>query len=163
MQGGPLCHAIAAKAACFRIAATEAFRDYQVQVRANADVLAEALQQGGLDVLTGGTDTHLLQLDLRNTSWTGKDAEERLADVKLTVNRNTVPFDERPPTVASGVRIGTPAATMRGFDEEDFREVGNIIVGALGDSPDLAALAARSEALCAKRPLYPGFRGFPTY
>ena len=163
MQGGPLCHAIAAKAACFKIAATEAFRDYQAQVRANADVLAEALQEGGLDVLTGGTDTHLLQLDLRNTSWTGKDAEERLAEVKLTVNRNTVPFDERPPTVASGVRIGTPAATMRGFDEEDFREVGNIIVGALGDSPDLAGLAARSEALCAKRPLYPGFRGFPTY
>jgi len=163
MQGGPLCHAIAAKAACFKIAATEAFRDYQGQIRANADVLAETIQEGGLDVLTGGTDTHLLQVDLRSTEWTGKDAEERLAEVKLTVNRNTVPFDERPPTVASGVRIGTPAATMRGFDEEDFREVGNVIVGALGDSPDLAALAARSEALCAKRPLYPGFRGYPTY
>ena len=79
---------------------------------------------GGLDVLTGGTDTHLLQLDLRRTEWTGKDAEERLHAVKLTTNRNTVPFDERPPTIASGVRIGTPAATMRGFDEDDFREVG---------------------------------------
>jgi glycine hydroxymethyltransferase len=165
IQGGPLCHAIAAKAACFKIASTEAFRDYQAQVRANADVLAETLQEGGLDVLTGGTDTHLLQVDLRRTEWTGKDAEERLDEVKLTVNRNTVPFDERPPTVASGIRIGTPAATMRGFDEDDFREVGNIIVAALGDSPspDLQALAARSEALCAKRPLYPGFRGFPTY
>ena len=163
IQGGPLMHTIAAKAACFKIAATEAFREYQGQIRKNADVLAETLQQGGLDVLTGGTDTHLLQLDLRSTEWTGKEAEERLAEVKLTVNRNTVPFDERPPTVASGVRIGTPAATMRGFDEPDFREVGQVIVEALGASPDLGALAARSEALCAKRPLYPGFRGFTTY
>src|SRR5215216_3254871 len=135
MQGGPLEHTIAAKATCFKIAGTEAFRDYQRQVRANADVLAQTLMDGGLDVLTGGTDTHLLQLDLRRTEWTGKDAEERLAEVKLTVNRNTVPFDERPPTVASGVRIGTPAATMRGMDEEDFRTIGGVIVEALGDSP----------------------------
>ncbi|MEX1358179.1 MAG: serine hydroxymethyltransferase [Gaiellaceae bacterium] len=163
MQGGPLVHAIAAKATCFRIAATEAFRDYQRQIRANADALAETLVEGGLDLLTGGTDTHLLQVDLRSTEWTGKDAEERLHEVKLTVNRNTVPFDERPPTVASGIRIGTPAATMRGFDEEDFREVGRIIAGALGGGADLAALRARTEALCEKRPLYPGYRGFPTY
>jgi glycine hydroxymethyltransferase len=163
MQGGPLVHTIAAKATCFKIAMTEAFKDYQVQVRANADVLSDTIQAGGLDVLTGGTDTHLLQLDLRSTEWTGKDAEERLDEVKLTVNRNTVPFDERPPTVASGVRIGTPAATMRGFDEEDFREVGEVIVGALGDDADIDALRSRSEALCAKRPLYPGFRGFTTY
>src|ERR687894_2749817 len=160
MQGGPLVHLVAAKATCFRIAATEAFRDYQRQIRANADVLAETLQEGGLDVLTGGTDTHLLQLDLRGTQWTGKEAEERLAEVKLTVNRNTVPFDERPPTVASGVRIGTPAATMRGFDEEDFSEGGEIIVDALGPSPDVSSLAGRAASLCEKRPLYPGFRGF---
>jgi glycine hydroxymethyltransferase len=163
IQGGPLEHTIAAKAACFRIAATEAFRVYQQQIRANADTLSETLIEGGLDVLTGGTDTHLLQLDLRSTRWTGKDAEERLHEVKLTVNRNTVPFDERPPTVASGVRIGTPAATMRGFDEEDFREVGRIIVAALAEGADLEALRARTEALCAKRPLYPGFRGYTTY
>jgi glycine hydroxymethyltransferase len=156
-------HAIAAKAACFKIAMTEPFRDYQRQVRANADTLAERIQDGGLDVLTGGTDTHLLQLDLRKTQWTGKDAEELLAEVKLTVNRNTVPFDERPPTVASGVRIGTPAATMRGFDEDDFREVGRIMVEALGEAPDLNDLAAAAGALCEKRPLYPGFRGFTTY
>ena len=162
MQGGPLVHAIAAKAACFRIAASDAFRSYQEQVRANADALSEELIGNGLDVVTGGTDTHLLQLDLRKTDWTGKDAEERLDEVKLTVNRNTVPFDERPPTVASGVRIGTPAATMRGFDEEDFREVGRIIAGALGDG-DLGELCDRAEALCAKRPLYPGFRGYTTY
>jgi glycine hydroxymethyltransferase len=163
MQGGPLEHTIAAKATCFKIAATEAFRDYQSQVRRNADTLSDTLIEGGLDVLTGGTDTHLLQLDLRATDWTGKDAEERLHEVKLTVNRNTVPFDERKPTVASGVRIGTPAATMRGMDDGDFREIGRIIVGALGESPDLAALRARTEALCAKRPLYPGFRGWTTY
>jgi glycine hydroxymethyltransferase len=163
MQGGPLEHTIAAKATCFRIAATEAFKDYQRQVRANADTLSDTLMQGGLDVLTGGTDTHLLQLDLRSTEWTGKDAEERLAEVKLTVNRNTVPFDERPPTVASGVRIGTPAATMRGFAEDDFREVGRVIVEALGDGADVQALAARSVALCDKHPLYDGFRGFTTY
>ena len=162
MQGGPLVNTIAAKATCFRIAATEAYREYAQQIRANADTLAETLQEGGLDILTGGTDTHLLQVDLRSTDWTGKDAEERLAEVKLTVNRNTVPFDERPPTVASGIRIGTPAATMRGFDEDDFREVGQIIVGALGDG-DLPALAARAEKLCEERPLYPGFRGFTTY
>jgi glycine hydroxymethyltransferase len=163
IQGGPLEHTIAAKAACFKIAATPAFRDYQRQIRANADVLAESLIDGGLDVLTGGTDTHLLQLDLRRTDWTGKAAEERLAEVKVTVNRNTVPFDERPPTVASGVRIGTPAATMRGFDEGDFREVGRIMVEALHDGADLGSLRARAEALCAKRPLYPGFRGYTTY
>jgi glycine hydroxymethyltransferase len=164
MQGGPLEHTIAAKAICFKIAMTDAFRDYQRQVRANADVLCETLIAGGLDVLTGGTDTHLLQLDLRSTEWTGKAAEERLAEVLLTVNRNTVPFDERPPTVASGVRIGTPAATMRGFDEEDFREVGRIAVDALAsDEADLDALRARSSELCTRRPLYPGFRGFTTY
>ncbi len=163
IQGGPLEHTIAAKATCFKIAAGEAFRDYQSQVRRNADTLSDSLIDGGLDVLTGGTDTHLLQLDLRSTDWTGKDAEERLAEVKLTVNRNTVPFDERPPTVASGVRIGTPAATMRGMDEDDFREIAGIIVEALDKAPDLGALRSRTDALCDKRPLYPGFRGWTTY
>ncbi|HLY94631.1 MAG TPA: serine hydroxymethyltransferase [Gaiellaceae bacterium] len=163
MQGGPLEHTIAAKATCFKIAMTDAFREYQSQIRRNADVLAETLQEGGLDILTGGTDTHLLLVDLRDSEWTGKDAELRLEEVRITVNRNTVPFDERPPTVASGIRIGTPAMTMRGFDEEDFREVGRIIVDALADAPDVAALRARVDALCAKRPLYPGFRGYGTY
>jgi glycine hydroxymethyltransferase len=163
MQGGPLEHTIAAKAACFKLAMTEPFREYQRQIRANADVLAETLQEGGLEILTGGTDTHLMQVDLRSSAWTGKDAEERLHEVRITVNRNTVPFDERPPTVASGVRIGTPAMTMRGFDEDDFRETGRIIVGALAESPDLGALRARVDALCARRPLYPGFRGYTTY
>jgi glycine hydroxymethyltransferase len=162
-QGGPLLHTIAAKAACFRIAGTDAFRDYQRQVRANADALAAGLIAGGLDVLTGGTDTHLLQLDLRASEWTGAAAEDRLAECGLTVNRNTVPFDERPPMVASGVRMGTPAATMRGFDEADFGEVAAIIAGALRDAADVGALRARAEALCERRPLYPGFRGYTTY
>jgi glycine hydroxymethyltransferase len=180
MQGGPMEHVIAGKATCFRIAATPAFREYQTQVRANADALADELQAGGLDVLTGGTDTHLVQVDLRRSDWTGKDAEERLAEVNITVNRNTVPFDERPPTVASGVRMGTPACTMRGFDDEDFREVGRIVCGALSlgleaspgretDAPaarrgaDLDGLVTRAGTLCERRPLYPGFRGYTAY
>jgi glycine hydroxymethyltransferase len=163
MQGGPLLHVIAAKATCFKIAASEAFRTYQGQVRANADTLAAALLDGGLDLLTGGTDTHLMQIDLRKSDWTGKAAEERLHDVKITANRNTVPFDERPPMEASGVRLGTPAVTMRGFDEDDMGEVGAIISGALEDGADTAELAARSEALCERRPLYPGFRGYTAY
>jgi glycine hydroxymethyltransferase len=163
MQGGPLCHTVAAKATCFKIAATQPFRDYQQQVRTNADVLGETLQEGGLDVLTGGTDTHLLLVDLRGTDWSGKEAEERLHEVKVTVNRNTIPFDERPPMQSSGIRIGTPAVTMRGFDEDDCREVGEIIVGALGKDADVDSLRGRSEELCRRRPLYPGFRGFPSY
>jgi glycine hydroxymethyltransferase len=163
MQGGPLNHVIAAKATCFRIAASEPFREYQEAVRANADVLAETLEEGGLDVLTGGTDTHLLLVDLRRTEWTGKDAEERLAEVAITVNRNTIPFDERPPTVASGLRVGTPAATMRGFDENDVREVGRIMCGALAAGADIPTLASRSAALCGRRPLYPGQGAFPTF
>src|SRR6266852_3157261 len=163
MQGGPLMHTIAAKAACFRIATTDAFREYQQQVRANADALAAGLLDGGHDVLTGGTDTHLVQLDLRATEWTGLAAEERMDECKLTANRNTVPFDERPPMVASGVRLGSPAATMRGFDEADFREVAAIIVDSLRNDADVPALRGRAEALCEKRPLYPGFRGYTSY
>jgi glycine hydroxymethyltransferase len=142
---------------------TDAFKDYQRQVRANADALADGLVDGGYDVLTGGTDTHLVQLDLRATEWTGLAAQERLEECKLTANRNTVPFDERPPMVASGVRLGTPAATMRGFDDEDFREVASIIVDSLDESADVDVLRARALALCDKRPLYPGFRGYTSY
>src|SRR5690242_7925056 len=103
IQGGPLMHTIAAKAACFKIAASEPFREYQTQVRANADALAAGLMQGGLDILTGGTDTHLMQIDLRASEWDGKSAQERLEEVGITTNRNTVPFDERPPMIASGI------------------------------------------------------------
>lgn len=163
LQGGPLEHVIAAKAVCFEIAASEAFRAYQAQIRANADALAEALLEGGIDLLTGGTDTHLVQMDLRRSQWTGKAAEDRLHEIGITANRNTVPYDERPPTVASGVRLGTPAITMRGFDEEDSAEVGRIIVAALSEGAALETLRARVAALCERRPLYPGFRGFTAY
>src|SRR6476646_11430642 len=163
MQGGPLMHTVAANAACFKIAMGDAFRDYQRQVRTNADALGAGLIDGGHEILTGGTDTHLVQLDLRATEWTGLAAQERLEECRLTVNRNTVPFDERPPMVASGVRLGSPAVTMRGFDEGDFREIAAIIVGALQETADTAALRARAETLCERRPLYPGFRGYTSY
>jgi glycine hydroxymethyltransferase len=117
---------------------------------------------GGLKLLTGGTDNHLLQLDLRGTEWSGKDAELRLHEVSITVNRNTVPYDERPPTVASGVRIGTPAVTMRGLTEEDMREVGAIILETLDAAADLGRLRERTRELLASRPLYPAFlHGYP--
>ncbi len=159
LQGGPFMHTIAAKAACFEIARTQAFREYQGQVKANAAELATGLMGGGLHVLSEGTDTHLVQLDLRQSEWSGRDAEERLHEVSVTVNRNTVPFDERPPAVASGVRLGTPAVTMRGFDESDVREVASIIVDALAPDCDVAAVRERALALCAARPLYAGRRG----
>jgi glycine hydroxymethyltransferase len=157
LQGGPLCHIVAAKAVCFKLAATESFREYQCRIVANAKALAATLIDGGQQLLTGGTDIHLLQLDLRPTQWSGKDAEERLAEVSITVNRNTVPFDERPPTIASGVRIGTPAVTMRGFTEDDMREVGAIILEALDPAADLGVLRRRTGELLAGRPLYSGF------
>jgi glycine hydroxymethyltransferase len=157
LQGGPLCHVIAAKAVCFKIARSEGFRDYQGQIVRNAKRLAETLVDGGLQLLTGGTDNHLLQLDLRKTQWSGKDAEERLHEVAITVNRNTVPYDERPPTIASGVRIGTPAATMRGLTEGDMQEVGAIILETLDPAADLRSLRERTRELLAARPLYPAF------
>jgi glycine hydroxymethyltransferase len=157
LEGGPLCHIVAAKAVCFKIAQSEGFRQYQTQIVTNAKTLAETLTDGGLQLLTGGTDNHLLQLDLRGTQWSGKDAEERLHEVSITVNRNTVPYDERPPTIASGVRIGTPAATMRGMVEEDMREVGAIILETLEPAADLSALRERTRELLAARPLYPAF------
>jgi glycine hydroxymethyltransferase len=157
LQGGPLCHIVAAKAVCFKLADTEAFREYQGRILANAKALAATLMDGGQKLLTDGTDNHLLQMDLRPTQWSGRDAEERLHEVAITVNRNTVPFDERPPTIASGVRIGTPAATMRGFTEDDMHEVGAIILEALDPSADLAALRRRTGELLAGRPLYSRF------
>ncbi|HEY5479117.1 MAG TPA: serine hydroxymethyltransferase, partial [Gaiellaceae bacterium] len=163
LQGGPLLHTIAAKATCFKIAASEPFKAYQRQVRSNADRLAAELLAGGLEIITGGTDTHLLCVDLRSTEWTGKDAEDRLHEVQVTVNKNAIPFDERPPTVTSGLRLGSPAVTMRGFDEEDMGEIASIICSALDKSADIAALGARSAGLCERHPLYPGFGGYCRY
>ena len=131
---------------------TEPYRDYQRAVKANAAALGRGIAEQGGELLTGGTDTHLVQLDLRNSALSGKDMEERLHDILMTVNRNTVPFDERPPTIASGVRIGTPAATMRGLDEADAHEVGSVIGEAISPDADLGALRARIAEILARRP-----------
>jgi glycine hydroxymethyltransferase len=156
-QGGPLQHIIAAKAVCLRIADSELFRERQRQTIANARALADALQEGGLDVLTGGTDVHLVLVDLGMDGLDGKEAEDRLAEVGITVNRNAIPFDQRPPMRASGLRIGTPALTTRGMVEEDMREVGQVIVEALADGYDdgrRGELSERTRALMDRYPLY---------
>jgi glycine hydroxymethyltransferase len=157
-QGGPLEHVIAAKAVAFRIAMSEAFRERQRRTIAGARaVAAELLEAGhGLNVLTGGTDVHLALVDLRETELDGQEAEDRLHDVGITVNRNAVPFDPRPPMVTSGLRVGTPALATRGFAVDDFHEVGRIIATAL--TPDFDArrgeLAERAAALADRHPLY---------
>jgi glycine hydroxymethyltransferase len=156
-QGGPLMHIIAAKAVALRIAATEPFRARQRQTIANAQALAEGLQSGGLPVLTGGTDVHLVLVDLTPTELDGKTAESRLEEVGITVNRNAIPFDERPPMNPSGLRIGTPALTTRGLVEDDMREIAAVICAALsGDfEAEKDALAERTKALMDRFPLYP--------
>jgi len=156
-QGGPLMHVIAGKAVALRIAASEGFRERQRRTRAGAAALAEELVAGGLDVLTGGTDVHLALVDLRESELDGRQAEDRLHEVGITVNRNAVPFDPRPPAVSSGLRIGTPALATRGFDVDDFREAGRIIAAALsGEWSDerRSELADRSRALVDAHPLY---------
>ncbi|MGZ8622498.1 MAG: serine hydroxymethyltransferase [Solirubrobacterales bacterium] len=156
-QGGPLMHIIAAKAVALRIAATEPFRERQRRTIANARALGEGLAAGGVDVLTGGTDVHLVLVDLTPTGVFGKEAELRLEEVGITVNRNAIPFDERPPMDPSGLRIGTPALSTRGLVEDDMREIAELIAGALVDDFESAkgALLDRSKALMEKYPLYP--------
>ena len=156
-QGGPLMHVIAAKAVAMRIAQTEQFRARQRQTIANAQALAEELMAGGIDVLTGGTDVHLVLVDLTSTGLDGRTAEDRLEEVGITVNRNAIPFDERPPMNPSGLRIGTPALATRGLVEEDMHEIARIIVAALGDGfeSEREALLERSRVLMERYPLYP--------
>jgi glycine hydroxymethyltransferase len=156
-QGGPLEHIIAAKAVCLKIAASELFRERQRQTIANARALGESLQSGGLDVLTGGTDVHLVLVDLGMDGLDGKEAEDRLAEVGITVNRNAIPFDQRPPMRASGLRIGTPALTTRGMIEDDMREIGEVIVEALSadyDDAKRSELSDRTRTLMDRYPLY---------
>jgi glycine hydroxymethyltransferase len=156
-QGGPLMHIIAAKAVALKEAMTEDFCAYQRQVVANAKTLAAALKKHGLRLLTDGTDNHLLVVDLRGTEITGKAAQETLDQAHITVNRNAVPADPRPPFVTSGVRIGTPAVTTRGMKEAEMDLVGNLIVRALektGDSQALAAIADEVVDLCKRFPIY---------
>ncbi|MDP9187745.1 MAG: serine hydroxymethyltransferase, partial [Actinomycetota bacterium] len=156
-QGGPLMHIIAAKAVALRIAASEEFRSRQRQTIANARALGEGLAAAGVDVLTGGTDVHLVLVDLTQTGVFGKEAELRLEDVGITVNRNAIPFDERPPMDPSGLRIGTPALTTRGLVEEDMREIAEVIGAALSEDYESQkeTLLERSRALMERYPLYP--------
>jgi glycine hydroxymethyltransferase len=160
-QGGPLMHVIAAKATAFKLAGEPEFKDRQERTIRGAQILAERLTapdavEAGIDVLTGGTDVHLVLVDLRNSAIHGKDAEDILHEAGITVNRNSVPFDPRPPLTPSGVRIGTPALATRGFGDEEFTEVADIIATALKPSPDVAALRDRVLTLTDGFPLYPG-------
>jgi glycine hydroxymethyltransferase len=156
-QGGPLMHTIAAKAVALQIASSEQFRERQRRTIANARALAAGLEAGGVPVLTGGTDVHLVLVDLTPTGLDGQTAEDRLEAVGITVNRNAIPFDERPPMNPSGLRIGTPALTTRGMKEEEMEEIAAVIATALG--PDFesekASLSERSGALMDRHPLYP--------
>ncbi len=146
LQGGPLMHVIAAKAVAFGEALRPEFADYAAQVVRNADVLAETLMKGGLDIVTGGTDTHLMLVDLRPKGVTGKDAEAALGRAHITCNKNGIPFDPQPPTVTSGVRLGTPAGTTRGFGAAEFTEIGAMIVEVVdGLAANGAAAMARSR------------------
>src|SRR6188472_1693757 len=156
-QGGPLMHTIAAKAVALRIAAGDQFRERQRQTIANARALAAGLEEAGVPVLTGGTDVHLILVDLTPSGLDGKTAEDRLDAVGITVNRNAIPFDPRPPMNPSGLRIGTPALTTRGMVEDDMREIAEVIVAALSDDFEAQkeALSERTKALMDRYPLYP--------
>ncbi|PYI68469.1 serine hydroxymethyltransferase [Arthrobacter livingstonensis] len=160
-QGGPLMHVIAAKAVAFKVAAGEEFKERQQRVLEGAKIIADRLNaadvaEAGVSVLTGGTDVHLVLVDLRNSQLDGQQAEDLLHSVGITVNRNAVPFDPRPPMVTSGLRIGTPALATRGFGAKEFTEVAEIIAAALKGNADVDALSARVKALAADFPLYPG-------
>lgn len=160
-QGGPLMHVIAAKATAFMLAATDEFKDRQVRTLSGAKLVADALtsdaaRAAGVDVLTGGTEVHLVLADLRESKLDGQQAEDALHHVGITVNRNSVPFDPRPPMVTSGLRIGTPALATRGFGDTEFAEVADIIAATLIGSAEPDALRARVTALTEAFPLYPG-------
>ncbi|MEU0543368.1 serine hydroxymethyltransferase [Nocardia sp. NPDC005978] len=160
-QGGPLMHAIAAKAVAFKIAAGAEFAERQARTLSGAKILAERLnaedtKAKGITVLTGGTDVHLVLVDLRNSQLDGQQGEDLLHEIGITVNRNAVPFDPRPPMVTSGLRIGTPALASRGFGDTEFAEVAEIIAAALTGSADLDALRQRVAKLAQAFPLYEG-------
>lgn len=158
-QGGPLMHVVAAKAVCFREALTDDFDSYQAQIVENSRSLADALQEDGWTLVSGGTDNHLVLVDLRDEPITGKEAEEALEDVGITVNKNTVPGEEEPPTITSGVRIGTPALTTRGMETEQLERIGALISRVLSNPDDETVkeeVADEVERLCEEFPLYPG-------
>ena len=155
IQGGPLMHVIAAKAVCFKEALSDEYKEYIRQVVKNAKTLAQALIDEGLDIVSGGTDNHLMLVDLRKVNITGKDAEKLLDEVRITCNKNTIPFDPQSPFVTSGIRLGTPAVTTRGMKEDDMKEIASIIAGTLKDYEGFKDEALRRvDALTKKYPLY---------
>jgi glycine hydroxymethyltransferase len=158
MQGGPLMHVIAAKAVALKEALSPEFKVYQRQIIKNAQALAQALMSRGFRLTSGGTDNHLMLVDLRQSELTGKVAQETLDRARITVNKNAVPFDTRSPFVTSGIRIGTPAVTTRGMREKEMEQIGDFIVRALdhaADAPMLESIAREVGALCEKFPVYP--------
>ena len=161
LQGGPLMHIIAAKAVAFGEALKPEFKEYQANIVKNAKAFAEGLEAEGFRLVSGGTDNHLILVDVRNKNLTGKEAEHLLDAVGITCNKNTIPFDPASPFVTSGIRLGTPAATTRGFKEEDFKEVAAIMGLVLNNPTDAvkhAEAAKRVAALCAKYPMYPNIQ-----
>ena len=157
IQGGPLMHVIAAKAVALGEALKPEFKEYQKQVLKNAKVLAEELMKNGFRIVTGGTDNHLMLVDLRSKNLTGKEAQNLLDEVGITANKNTIPFEPLSPFVTSGIRLGSPALTTRGFKEDDMKEVADVIAMTLGNPNDESVreqARARVAALCKKYPLY---------
>jgi glycine hydroxymethyltransferase len=157
IQGGPLMHVIAAKAVCFHEALQPEFRDYQKQIVANAKTLCETIAAGGFRIVSGGTDTHLMLVDVFSKGITGKDAEHALEQAAITVNKNAIPFDVNPPMKASGIRVGTPAVTTRGMKESEMRKIGSWIAEVLNHLQDesvIKSVRGEVEKLTAEFPLY---------
>ncbi|MBQ1948516.1 MAG: serine hydroxymethyltransferase, partial [Clostridia bacterium] len=155
IQGGPLEHVIAAKAVCFKEALSDDFKAYQAQTIKNASALAKGLMDRGLRIVTGGTDNHLMLVDLRALDITGKDAEKQLDSVHITVNKNTIPFDPQSPFVTSGIRLGTPATTTRGFKEAEMDKIADLIYKTLSNyEANKDEVSAEVAKLCASFPLY---------
>lgn len=152
-QGGPLMHVIAGKAVCFKEALEPAFKTYQEQIIKNAQALADSLSKLDFNLVSGGTDNHLILIDLRNKHITGKELETKLDDIGITVNKNAVPFDTEKPSITSGIRIGTPAVTTRGFNEDDMKEIANLIDMVVKEE-NLKEVESSVTALCEKYPLY---------
>lgn len=155
IQGGPLMHVIAAKAVCFKEALTDEFKEYQRQIIKNAKAMADELDKLGFNMVSGGTDNHLILIDLRNKGITGKELEARLDEVGITANKNAVPFDTEKPSITSGIRIGTPAVTTRGLKEEDCREIANLISLITDDfESNKTKVKEKVKEICEKYPLY---------
>lgn len=155
IQGGPLMHVIASKAICFKEALSDDFKEYQTQIVKNAKALAESLKEAGFKLVSNGTDNHLMLIDLTDSGVTGKEAEHMLDEVGITVNKNAIPFDKQSPFITSGIRIGTPATTTRGFKEDDMKEIAKLIKLTISDFDNSQdEIRQRVSVLCKKYPLY---------